>query len=123
LGFRSLGEETEQIEDVRFDLDLAGAILEACLAEACQFLMAHDYAHIYDAIRLIAFELGLRFFTDHLAGDVYLEARYRGHNLTRALVQFKLVESIEEQEGDIRAIVASLKQRPDRLRISAAPWS
>jgi hypothetical protein len=117
----SLGEETEQIEDVRFDLDLGRAILEGYLGEARQFLTAHDYAYIYDAIRLIAFELGLRFFTDYLEGDVYFRARHRRHNLTRALVQFKLVESIEEQESDIRAIVASLEQRSDRLRILATP--
>ena len=105
-----LGEETEQVEDVRFDLDLCRAILEGYLGEARQFLAAHDYAYMYDAIRLIAFELGLRFFTDHLEGDVYFKARHRGHNLMRALVQFKLVESIEAQAGDIRAIVASLRQ-------------
>ncbi len=119
----SLGEETEQIEDVRFDLDLGRAILEGYLGEARQFLTAHDYAYIYDAIRLIAFELGLRFFTDYLEGDVYFRVRHRGHNLTRAWVQFKLVESIEEQKADIRAIVASLKQRSDRLRVPAGLWS
>ncbi|MCK7472372.1 MAG: hypothetical protein MZU95_17645 [Desulfomicrobium escambiense] len=29
-------------------------------------LACPDYDFIYDAVRLIAFELGLRFFTDHL---------------------------------------------------------
>ena len=40
-------------------------------------------------------ELGIRFLADHLAGDVYFKVRYPGHNLRRALVQFKLAESIE----------------------------
>jgi len=52
--------------------------------------------------------MGLRFFTDHLAGDVYFKVRYRGHNLMRALVQFRLMESIEAQEPAIRRMIASL---------------
>ena len=62
---------------------------------------------MYDAIRLIAFELGLRFFTDYLAGNVYFKVKYPEHNLARALVQFKLTESIEIQENAIRIIISS----------------
>jgi Ser/Thr protein kinase RdoA (MazF antagonist) len=103
-----LGEETEQLDEVCFDADLGQAILEGYLAQARGFLSASDYVYLYDAIRLIAFELGLRFFTDHLEGDVYFRARHRGHNLMRALVQFKLTESIEAQETAIRGIIDEL---------------
>jgi hypothetical protein len=101
-----LGEETERYPEVRFDLDLCAAILEGYLAVAAGFLDGHDVAYLYDCVRLIAFELGLRFFTDHLEGDVYFKVGRRGQNLARALVQFKLTESIEAQEAAIRAIVA-----------------
>ena len=57
----------------------------------------------------IAFELGLRFFTDYLAGNVYFKARHPEHNLARALVQFKLTESIEAQETAIGAIIRDLR--------------
>ncbi|MCE2685086.1 MAG: aminoglycoside phosphotransferase, partial [Verrucomicrobiae bacterium] len=40
-----------------------------------------------------------------LAGDVYFKVRYPGHNLRRALVQFKLAESIEAREGSIRKVL------------------
>jgi hypothetical protein len=65
-------------------------------------------AFLYDAIRLLAFELGVRFLTDHLAGDVYFKVRRPGQNLQRALVQFALAASIEAQEAEIRAIVAAV---------------
>jgi len=58
------GEETERWETVRFEPDLCQAILQGYLAEAKGFLSGADYDYLYDAIRLIAFELGLRFFTD-----------------------------------------------------------
>jgi hypothetical protein len=54
---------------------------------------------------LIPLELGLRFLADHLAGDVYFKVRYPGHNLRRALVQFKLAESIEAREPAIRKVL------------------
>ncbi len=65
----------------------------------------YDYQYLYDGIRLIAFELGLRFFTDYLAGNVYFKTNYPEHNLIRALVQFKLTESIETQEEIITKII------------------
>ena len=48
--------------------------------------------------KLITFEIGLRFLTDFLAGDTYFKVHRDGHNLDRCRTQFKLVESIEQQE-------------------------
>ena len=107
-GGNPLGEETEDWEAVRFDPDLGRALLTGYLSQARDFLTGNDYAYIFDAVRLIAFELGLRFFTDYLAGNVYFKARRRDHNLARALVQFRLTESIESQKETISAIIRDL---------------
>ena len=104
-GGNRLGEETERWEAVDFDPDLGRALLQGYLDLAGDFLTAHDYTYLYDAIRLLAFELGLRFFTDYLAGNVYFKARHRDHNLARALVQFKLTGSIESQAEALGAII------------------
>ncbi|HAX76424.1 MAG TPA: aminoglycoside phosphotransferase, partial [Cyanobacteria bacterium UBA11372] len=108
-GCNPAGEETADWQSVRFDTDLAQGILQGYLSVAKAFLTENDYAYIYDAIRLIAFELGLRFFADHLAGNVYFKVKYAEHNLARALVQFKLTESIESQEITIRRIIEDMK--------------
>jgi Ser/Thr protein kinase RdoA (MazF antagonist) len=100
-----LGEETHQPEVVHFELDLCQAILKGYLSQASSFLTENDYEYLYDAVRLITFELGLRFFTDYLAGNVYFKVTHPEHNLTRAIVQFKLTESIETQEAAICAII------------------
>lgn len=104
-----LGEETERWEDVRFETDLCRGVLQGYHPEAKTFLTAADCEYLYDALCLIAFELGLRFFTDHLEGNVYFKARREGHNLARALAQFRLTESIESQEEDIRRIIQDLR--------------
>ena len=102
------GEETDDVDEVRFEIDLCRAILQGYLAVAKAFLDAHDTAHIYDAVRLIAFELGLRFFTDYLEGNVYFKVDHEAENLQKALVQFKLAESIEAQAPQIQAIIRDL---------------
>ncbi|MEH2154197.1 phosphotransferase enzyme family protein [Nostoc sp.] len=103
------GEETENWESIYFDTDLCQEILQGYLAVAKAFLTENDYAYIYDAIRLITFELGLRFFADYLAGNVYFKVKYSEHNLARAIVQFKLTESIESQETQIHKIIQDMK--------------
>jgi Ser/Thr protein kinase RdoA (MazF antagonist) len=108
-GCNPLGEETERWQEVRFEADLCRALLGGYLPAAGTFLTEWDYEYLYDAVRLIAFELGLRFFTDHLEGDVYFRVGRPDHNLTRALVQFRLAESIEALEPAIRAIVRDLR--------------
>lgn len=104
-GCNPLGEETDQWEKVRFDADFCRAILQGYLSLAKECLTENDLFHIYDSIRLIAFELGVRFFADYLEGNIYFKVRHPEHNLTRALVQFKLTESIESQETAIRKII------------------
>jgi Ser/Thr protein kinase RdoA (MazF antagonist) len=104
-----LGEDTTDFDEVHFETDLARAILEGYLAVANEFLTENDYAYIFDAIRLLTFELGVRFFQDYLAGNVYFKVKHPEHSLERAVVQFKLTESIEKQEPSIRKIIADFK--------------
>jgi Ser/Thr protein kinase RdoA (MazF antagonist) len=108
-GCNPRGEKPDQWERVHFQTDLCQAILQGYFSIARTFLTENDYDYLYDAIRLIAFELGLRYFTDYLEGNVYFKTRYPEHNLARALVQFKLTESVESQEATIRAIIRDMK--------------
>jgi Ser/Thr protein kinase RdoA (MazF antagonist) len=107
-GCNRLGEESLDPERVEFDLELCEAILSGYVNESRSFLSEADIAHLFDAIRLIPFELGLRFYTDHLAGNEYFKVRHERHNLDRALVQFRLTMSIEAQETQIRALIQQL---------------
>ena len=102
------GEETRELDQVRFDLGLAESILEGYLSVAAGFLSEWDRAYLPDCIRLIPFELGLRFLTDHLEGDRYFRTAFPGHNLQRAQVQFRLTLSIESQMEQIRRLIEDL---------------
>ncbi len=58
--------------------------------------------------KLITFEIGIRFLTDFLAGDVYFKVHREGHNLDRCRTQFKLVESIEQQAARMNQLVEQI---------------
>jgi len=107
-----LGEETLDFDAVRFDLELAEAILEGYLGVAGSFLSDAELRYIPDAARLISFELGLRFFSDYLCGSTYFKADRSRHNLDRALVQFALTASIEAQLPALRQLVERLAAQP-----------
>ncbi|MEW6517786.1 MAG: aminoglycoside phosphotransferase family protein [Thermodesulfobacteriota bacterium] len=93
---------------VRFDPELCRAILQGYAEEAGGFLTPRDYDYFYAGARLIAFELGLRFFTDYLQGNIYFKTASPEQNLARALVQFSLTESIEKQQREIELIIRDL---------------
>ncbi len=99
------GEEATDLSEVFVDLDSFAALVKGYLKQARSFLTDWDHKYLYDSVRLIAFELGLRFFTDYLAGDVYFKTNYQGQNLNRARVQMKLCESIETRESILRRVL------------------
>lgn len=104
------GEESQALNQVRFDMDLCEAILSGYLSVAGGFLSEHDIHYLPHCIRLIPLELGLRFLTDHLEGDVYFRSERPGQNLQRARVQFRLTEAIEEQLPELEALIARLSR-------------
>jgi Ser/Thr protein kinase RdoA (MazF antagonist) len=99
------GEEAKDLNKVLVDLDFFEALVRGYLKQARNFLTESDQKYLYDSVRLIAFELGLRFFTDYLAGDVYFKINYKGQNLNRGRVQMKLCESIETRESMLRRVL------------------
>lgn len=100
------GEETSELGTVVFDLDLCEAFVRGYIAYAKDFLTDNDKKYLYDSIRLITFELGLRFFQDYLAGNVYFKVKSPEQNLHRAQVQFRLCESIETRQRQIKEVIA-----------------
>lgn len=102
------GEEESNLAKVVFDEDLCQAFCKGYMREAGAFLTDGDREYLYDAIRLLPFELGLRFFRDYLAGNIYFKTSQPEQNLNRARVQFRLCESVEARERSLRNALARL---------------
>ncbi len=92
-----------------FNLDICAALLKSYLSEAGAYVLEHDDHYLYPAIRLIPFELGIRFYTDYLEGNLYFKVTEPAQNLHRAIGQFRLCESIVRQEPAIKNLVLQLQ--------------
>jgi len=92
-------EDERDLSKVSMQFPMFEALVRGYLASASEFLTKAEKQHLTFAGKLITFEIGLRFLTDFLAGDTYFKVHRDGHNLDRCRTQFKLVESIERQEG------------------------
>ncbi len=91
------GETTDA--DIVFDSQICAQLLESYFQTF--ELSKAERALIFHGVRLLTYELGLRFFTDYLNGDRYFKIARKRENLQRAQVQFKLLESIERQRSAI----------------------
>ena len=104
------GEKGSDPSAVSFDLKYCRSFLEGYFSGG-SFLGEAQRNLIFEAVHLIAFELGVRFFTDHLRGNTYFRVASDGENLARAVRQFRLVEDIAAKERDIRRIIAAAARR------------
>jgi hypothetical protein len=90
---------------VSMRFDMFEALVCGYVESTRDFLTSLERSLLPLSGKLISFEIGLRFLTDYLEGDVYFKVDRERHNLDRARVQFRLVESIEKQMSEMQAFV------------------
>lgn len=101
-------EDERDLAKVTMQFPMFEALMRGYLASAAEFITPAEKQQLTFAGKLITFEIGLRFLTDFLAGDTYFKVHRDGHNLDRCRTQFKLMESIEQQETQMQKLVESL---------------
>jgi hypothetical protein len=102
-------EDERDLSKVTMQFPMFEALLRGYLASASGFLTPAERRLIAFSGKLITFENGLRFLMDFLAGDKYFKVQREAHNLHRCRAQFKLVESIEQQEERMNRLVESVE--------------
>jgi aminoglycoside phosphotransferase (APT) family kinase protein len=101
-------EDERDLSKVKMQLPMFEALARGYLASAAEFLTSAEKKFLAFSGKLITLEIGLRFLTDYLSGDTYFKVHREGHNLDRCRTQFKLVESIEEQEAAMNKLVEKI---------------
>lgn len=101
-------EDERDLAKVTMRMEYFEELAKGYLAEASEFLTQAERDQLAISGKVITFILGIRFLTDHLNGDTYFRVHREGQNLDRARVQFKLVESMLEQEESMKAVIAAL---------------
>ena len=98
-------EDERDLSKVAIQFSMFEALLRGYLASAAEFLTKPEKQFLVFSGKLITFEIGIRFLTDFLSGDTYFKVHREGHNLDRCRTQFKLVESITQQEARMSKLV------------------
>jgi hypothetical protein len=98
-------EDERDLTKVMMQFPMFEALVRGYLAAAGDFLTKAEKDLLALSGKLITFEIGIRFLADFLAGDVYFKVHRDGHNLDRCRTQFKLVESIAQQESEMRRLI------------------
>ncbi|EIP99753.1 phosphotransferase family protein [Opitutaceae bacterium TAV1] len=81
------------------------ALAEGFLAGAGAALNDTERAHLVTGGQVMTYEVGIRFLTDYLQGDVYFKTKHPHHNLDRTRNQFALLRSLEAQADAFRQII------------------
>lgn len=98
-------EDERDLSKVRMVMPMYEALVRGYLASVGDILNSTEKHFLAFSGKLITYEIGIRFLTDYLNGDVYFKIRRESHNLDRCRTQFKLIESIEEQEPQMQELV------------------
>jgi Ser/Thr protein kinase RdoA (MazF antagonist) len=101
------GERPTGGNRISFDLGLCRRLLTGYHVSGA-LLTEGERHYLYQGVRLVTFELGLRFLTDYLAGNRYFRVVHPEDNLRRALVQFELLHAIEKQQAAIESLVGEI---------------
>ena len=100
------GEQPESYDAVCFDIDICREFLKGYRHSGAIFPRA-EQALLYHGVRLLTYELAVRFLSDYLSGNRYFKVSDEKENLRRALTQIKLLNDIEDQQTRIEAIASS----------------
>ena len=100
-----VAEDEPDASKIWMDIDYFEALVNGYLETAAGFLTPKEKELLPLSGRLITFEIGLRFLTDYLQGDIYFKTHRDGQNIDRCRKQFKMVQSMEDQMDAMQKIV------------------
>ena len=107
FGTATAKEDTEDLSTMRMDLELFEAYTKGFLTAATALTDKEVEVLPYGAM-IMTLEVGVRFLTDYLMGDVYFRTHYPEHNLVRCRTQFALLKDMLTKREEMDRIVAQV---------------
>jgi len=108
FGASTAAEDERDLTKVRLDMALFTAFSEGFISRTAEGLTRTELDHMVLGALVMTFEVGLRFLTDYLDGDVYFHTDTPDHNLVRARTQFKLLSDMEAHRAEMEAVIQKL---------------
>lgn len=135
-GANPAGEEPENIEDAKMNIELFEAYTRGYLSETLVIneagkvntdpevgLTQNEIALLHKAPKILTLELAMRFLGDYLNGDEYFrlkEGQPEDLNFKRGLVQLHLAEDMISKENEMQDVIETIieEKRKEKLKTS-----
>lgn len=98
-------EDEPEIEKTELRIDHFKAIAEAYIGALKTDISSAEKMSLLPGAKYIIYEQALRFLTDYLNGNIYYKVAYDDHNLVRTRTQVKLLQSLFNQEKQLKKII------------------
>jgi len=98
-------EDTQDLSEVSARPEYFEALARGYLEAIGDSLTQAEKDHLAFSGRLITFEIGIRFLTDYLQGDVYFKTHRPRQNVDRTKRHFVLVKDLEKREQEFSKVV------------------
>ena len=92
-------------QKIYLNLDLTESYLKGYLEEMGPYLTQEEINYLGLSIKILTYELALRFLTDYLNGDTYFKIKYEHHNRDRFMNQYILLNDIETKLEEINDFI------------------
>ena len=108
-GTNTGAEDETDPPKISVSLPVFEAIVRGYVSGAGAILTEAEWEHLVFAGKLMTYEVGVRFLTDYLQGDIYFKTHRPGHNLSRARNQLGLVDRMEKSAKEMHSIVCQVR--------------
>lgn len=115
-GLSASAEDETDISKVQIRFSIFEALVDGFLQELSEVITDRETGFLVFSGTIITMNIGLRFLTDYLSGDVYFKIHRPEHNLDRCRTQIALIRSIEENYNTMMECVR------EKARIHGVPF-
>ena len=109
-GANTAVEDERDLSKVTLSLPLYEAYARGYLSACGDALTPAEKELLPFSCKIMAYEVGIRFLTDYLNGDVYFKTSYPDHNLVRCRDQLALVRDIDAKMGEMERVTRSISK-------------
>lgn len=101
-------EDDKDLDNVNFNMEIFKSFAKGYLKSAASFITPLEVENLPYAAALFPYMQTVRFLADYINGDTYYKTQYADHNLVRSKAQFKLLQSVEAHQAEMKEFIASL---------------
>lgn len=104
-GASNAKEDEIDLDKVCINYEYFEAFTKSFLKEVKEVITVNEVKLLYYGYLIMTIEVGMRFLTDYLNGDIYFKTEYDKHNYIRARNQIKIVKEIITNENKLKKII------------------